>query len=40
MVHKEDLPVLDDKDGNCEIDFLMDVRHGGRTLARGQTFVK
>ena len=34
MMHQEDLAVLNDEDRNCEIDFLMDVRHGGRTVGR------
>ena len=32
MVHEEDLAILNDEDRDGEIDFFMDVRHGGRTV--------
>ena len=40
MMHQQNLAVLDDEDRNSEINFLMDVRHGGRTVGRTTKFVK
>ena len=40
MVHKQDPGVLDDEDSDGEINLLMDVRHGGRTVERRTRFVK
>lgn len=39
MVHQEDLAGMDNKDSDCEIDLVMNMRHGGRTLERNNGFV-
>lgn len=39
MVHQEDLAGMDNKDSDCEIDLVMNMRHGGRTLERNGWFV-